>query len=90
MEHVTESNTNIEKVFTKFVQDGKTTLSLKQPPHDLLIRRDPIQLRAFLQTFKSALEGKLDPIKSGLSTLAVTVVSKKYYAIETNDHFNAK
>lgn len=67
---------NIEKVFTKFVQDGKTTLSLKQPPHDLLIRCDPIQLKAFLQTFKNALEGKLDPTKPGLSTLAVTGVPK--------------
>lgn len=74
---------NIEKVFTKFVQDGKTTLSLKQPPHDLQIRCDPIQLKAFLQTFKSALEGKLDPSKPGLSTLAVTGVPKKAVPVKS-------
>lgn len=74
---------NIEKVFTKFVQDGKTTISLKQPPHDLQIRCDPIQLKAFLQTFKSALEGKLDPTKPSLSTLAVTGVPKKAVPVKS-------
>lgn len=68
---------NIEKVFTKFVQDGKATLSFKQPPHDLLIRCESIQLKAFLQVFKNALEGKLDASKQTLSTLAVTGVPKK-------------
>lgn len=67
---------NIEKIFTKFVQDGKTTLSLKQPPHDLQIRAEPMQLKEFLQVFKSALEGKLDATKSTLSTLAVTGVPR--------------
>lgn len=76
-------NRNIEKVFTKFVNDGKTTISLKQPPHDLQIRCDPIQLKAFLQTFKNALEGKLDPTKPGLSTLAVTGVPKNAVPIKS-------
>lgn len=31
---------NFEKGFTKFLPDGKTTLSIEQPPHDLLIRCD--------------------------------------------------
>ncbi|XP_031620701.1 leucine-rich repeat protein 1 [Contarinia nasturtii] len=74
---------NIEKVFTKFVQDGKSTFSLKQPPHDLQIRCDPISLKAFLQTFKNALEGKLDPAKPGLSTLAVTGVPKKAVPVKS-------
>lgn len=67
---------NIENVFTKFLRDGKTTISMKQPPHDLQIRCDPIQLKAFLLTFRSALEGKLDPSKPVLSTLAVTGVPR--------------
>lgn len=68
---------NVEKVFTKFVNDGKTTISMKQPPHDLLIRCDPIQLKTFLQTFKVALDGKLEASKLNLSTLAVTGVPQK-------------
>lgn len=74
---------NIEKIFTKFVQDGKTTVSLKQPPHDLQIRCEPIQLKAFLQTLKSALEGKLDPSKPNLSTLAVTGVPKEAMPVKS-------
>lgn len=74
---------NIEKVFTKFVQDGKTTVSIKQPPHDLQIRCDPIQLKAFLQIFKMAVDGKLDPSKLGLSTLAVTAVPKSAVPLKT-------
>lgn len=74
---------NIEKIFTKFIHDGKTTVSLKQPPHDLQIRCDPIQLKAFLQTFKNALEGKLDPTKSNLATLAVTGVPKKAVPVKS-------
>lgn len=66
---------NIEKVFTKFVGDGKTTISFKQPSHDLMIRCDPIQLKCFLKTFKLAMEGKADAI--GLSSLAVTPVPQK-------------
>lgn len=68
---------NIEKIFTKFVNDGKTTISLKQPAHDLQIRCEPIPLKAFLQIFKNALEGKLDATKHTLSTLAVTGVPQK-------------
>lgn len=68
---------NIEKVFTKFVNDGKATISFKQPPHDLQIRCDPLQLKGFLQTFKLAVEGKADLGRVGLSTLAVTPVPQK-------------
>lgn len=74
---------NIEKIFTKFVQDGKSTFSMKQPPHDLQIKCDRIQLKAFLQLFKNALEGKLDPSKPGLSTLAVTGVPKAAVPIKS-------
>ncbi|XP_055317818.1 leucine-rich repeat protein 1 isoform X2 [Sitodiplosis mosellana] len=74
---------NIEKVFTKFVLDGKTTISLKQPPHDLQIRCEPIQLMAFMKMFKGGLEGKLDPTKPSLSTLAVTAVPKKAVPVKS-------
>lgn len=67
---------NLNKVYTKFIVDGKATISLTKPAHDLQIRCNPIQLKAFLQVFSSALQGKLDPNKPGLSTLAVTGVPK--------------
>lgn len=68
---------NVEKVFTRFIDDGKVTISLKQPPHDLHIRCDPMQLKVFLKLFKLALEGKYESNKLGLSTLAVAGVPKK-------------
>lgn len=67
---------NIERVFMRFVNDGKVTISLKQPPHDLQIRCERIQLKAFLEALKAALEGKQDLKKYCLSTLAVVGVSK--------------
>lgn len=68
---------NVEKVFLRFIDDGKTTISIKQPPHDLHIKCDPTQLKMFLKIFKLALEGKYDANKLGLSTLAITGVPKK-------------
>lgn len=49
---------NLERVFTKFLADGKATISLKQPAHDLQIRCDAVQLRCFLQALKLGLQGK--------------------------------
>lgn len=67
---------NIDQVFTKFVTDGKTTISFKQPQHNLQIRCDPVQLKCFLRTLKMAIEGKA-PQNLGLSSLAVTAVPQK-------------
>ncbi|GFT37707.1 leucine-rich repeat protein 1 [Nephila pilipes] len=40
---------NVEKLFTKFTNDGKATLRFKEPPHDLIISKaDPLQLKGFL------------------------------------------
>ncbi|XP_035212009.1 leucine-rich repeat protein 1-like isoform X1 [Stegodyphus dumicola] len=40
---------NVEKLFTKFVNDGKATLRFKEPPHDIIINKaDPLQLKGFL------------------------------------------
>ncbi|GIX85447.1 hypothetical protein CEXT_39111 [Caerostris extrusa] len=40
---------NIEKMFTKFINDGKATLRFKEPPHDLIISKaDSLQLKGFL------------------------------------------
>ncbi|XP_055917427.1 leucine-rich repeat protein 1 [Eupeodes corollae] len=49
---------NIENMFTKFINDGKATISFKTPPENLMIKCDPIQLKSFLQTLKLGLQGK--------------------------------
>ncbi|XP_011304389.1 leucine-rich repeat protein 1 [Fopius arisanus] len=51
---------NIEKVFTKFVNNGKTTIRLKEPPHDLNIQCDPILLKSFLRTLELGVTKKLN------------------------------
>lgn len=68
---------NLEKVFSRFLGDGKATFSMKQPPHDLHVKCEPLQLKAFLAAMKVALAGKENMDKLGLSTLAVTGVAKK-------------
>ncbi|KYQ51851.1 Peptidylprolyl isomerase-like 5 [Trachymyrmex zeteki] len=40
---------NVEQVFTKFIADGKVTIRLIQPCHDLIIQSDSIQLKSFLR-----------------------------------------
>lgn len=65
---------NIEQIFTKFISDGKTTISFKQPQHNIQIRCDTVQLKCFLQTLKNTLEGNVDLKKLGLSSLAATAV----------------
>lgn len=65
---------NIEKVFAKFCAQGKTTISFKEPPHDLQIKCDPIQLKCFLQTLKLAMTGEYDRRKLGLSSISATAI----------------
>lgn len=66
--------TNIEKVFAKFCAEGKTTISFKEPPHDLQIKCDPVQLKCFLQTLKLAMTGQYDRQKLCLSSIAATAI----------------
>ena len=50
---------NIEKVFTKFVNEGKATVRFKRPAHDICITKcDVIQLKAFLNVLRNVLEKK--------------------------------
>lgn len=71
---------NLEKVFMKFVHEGKATISLKNPPHDVQIRCDAVQLKCFLQALKLGLEGK-SASKMGLGSLAVTPVPKSSHPV---------
>ncbi|KAG8230584.1 hypothetical protein J437_LFUL004497 [Ladona fulva] len=58
---------NVEAVFTRFAAEGKATIRLRTPPHDLCIRSaDPIQLNCFLRVLRNAISGQTDS-KSGSS-----------------------
>ncbi|XP_061399001.1 leucine-rich repeat protein 1-like [Musca vetustissima] len=67
---------NIEKMFTKFLKDGKATISFKQPAENLMIKCDPIQLKGFLQTLKLGLEGK-DSINLRMNIASATAIPQK-------------
>lgn len=58
---------NVLKVFTKFLNDGKATISFKEPPHDLLIQCDKIRLVAFMSTLRMGLIGDPNFSKSKAS-----------------------
>ncbi|XP_017121319.1 leucine-rich repeat protein 1 [Drosophila elegans] len=67
---------NIHAVHTKFVLDGKATIGFLQPPENLLIKCDPIQLKGFLQTLKLGMEGK-EAINLRLNIAAATAIPQK-------------
>ncbi|KAJ8672902.1 hypothetical protein QAD02_004163 [Eretmocerus hayati] len=62
-------NNNIEKVFSNFVHEGKATIRLIEPPQDLNIKSDAIQLKSFLHVLKLGLSKKLNPAVLTLSNL---------------------
>ncbi len=62
---------NVEKVFHKFASEGKATIRLKEPAHDLCISEsDPVTLKAFLSVLSKVLRGDEEEIKRlGMSAL---------------------
>lgn len=63
---------NIEQVFTRFVNEGKATIRFKQPPHDVCIICDSLQLKLFLKTLKLGLGEKVPPRSLMLSNITTT------------------
>lgn len=49
---------NIQKVFTKCLNEGKIQIVFKEPEFDLQIKGDAVQVKAFVNVFKLALQGK--------------------------------
>lgn len=76
-----KTKNNIVKVFTRFVSEGKATISFKEPAHDLLIKCDPVQIKCFLQTLKLGFEGKFEMNKIGLGNLGATALSSKSHPV---------
>ena len=46
-------------MFTKMINDGKSTIRFIEPPHDLCIQcDDKLQLKSFLMVIKKVMDGK--------------------------------
>lgn len=68
----------LSKVFSKCLKEGKTTLRFEDPPHDLCIKCEAIQLTCFMRLLKSCITGDEKQIQiTPLSSLNVT---QKEYA----------
>lgn len=56
---------NVSKIFTRFISEGKATISFNIPEHDLQIKSEVIQLTGFLKVLKSILTGEAVPGGNG-------------------------
>ncbi|XP_067000815.1 leucine-rich repeat protein 1 isoform X2 [Anabrus simplex] len=63
---------NIQKVFTKFVSEGKATIRFITPPHDVIINTTAVELAHFLKIIQLCLNADV-PLKS----IKFSVPSKK-------------
>lgn len=68
---------NIRKIFKKFITDGKVTISLIEPCHDLIIQGNAVQLESFLNILKH--------IKNGLCKGLDKYVLKSNTTFKSND-----
>lgn len=66
---------NVETIFTRMVSEGKCTIRLKQPRHDLCLKcEDIIQLKSFLMVVKKVMDGK---DSEGLTLSALQPITSK-------------
>lgn len=66
---------NLKQVFIRCINEGKSTISFEDPPHDLYIRSEAIQLKCFMRLLKSCLSGNANALQlSSLSSLNVTAI----------------
>lgn len=70
---------NINKVFTRCIEEGKITLSFNNPEHDVMIKCDTLQLKCFLRILKLGVEGKTEMKNIGLSTISITAAPIKMH-----------
>jgi len=50
---------NVGNVFTKMINEGKTTVRFKDPPHDICIKgEDVLQVKSFLMGLKKVMDGQ--------------------------------
>lgn len=70
-------NNNIERIFTRCVNDGKVTIQFKEPPHDFFVQAEVIPLKGFLNILKKALDKKVSEKEVTFCTMAVTPIPSK-------------
>ncbi|XP_055641310.1 leucine-rich repeat protein 1 [Toxorhynchites rutilus septentrionalis] len=63
---------NISKIFTRFVSEGKATISFNVPEHDVQIKSEVIQLTTFLKQLKAVLSGE-KPAQNRTNSPAATL-----------------
>ncbi|XP_059055652.1 leucine-rich repeat protein 1 isoform X2 [Achroia grisella] len=64
---------NMTKVFVKCLSEGKATLRFEDPPHDLCIKGESIQLKCFMRLLKSCVTGDVKEQQlSNLCNISVT------------------
>lgn len=63
----------IKQVFVKCINEGKATIRFEEPPHDLCIKSEVIQLKCFMRLLRSVLTGDTKNLNlAPLSSLSVT------------------
>lgn len=68
-------NSNLKQVFTRCINEGKSTISFEDPPHDLYLKCEAIQLKCFMRLLKNCLSGNANALQlASLSSLSVTAV----------------
>ncbi|XP_017784051.1 PREDICTED: leucine-rich repeat protein 1 [Nicrophorus vespilloides] len=83
---------NILKVLNRFVSEGKVTIQLKKPEHDLCIQAETIQIKSFLLLLKKVLENKVSAQEFMISSMSVTAINandvapKKLVVMKSSDY----
>lgn len=63
----------IKQVFVKCINEGKATIRFEEPPQDLCIKSETIQLKCFMKILKSCITGDTKNLKLGiLSNISIT------------------
>ncbi|XP_026493268.1 leucine-rich repeat protein 1 [Vanessa tameamea] len=84
---------SIKQVFVKCINEGKATIRFEEPPHDLCIKCEVIQLKSFMRLLKSCITGDTKDLKlSNLSSLAITAnnIAPTKLTIHDRSEFPAK
>ncbi|XP_046966564.1 leucine-rich repeat protein 1 isoform X2 [Vanessa cardui] len=84
---------SIKQVFVKCINEGKATIRFEEPPHDLCIKCEVIQLKSFMRLLKSCITGETKDLKlSNLSSLAITAnnIAPTKLTIHDRSEFPAK
>ncbi|XP_072938375.1 leucine-rich repeat protein 1 [Epargyreus clarus] len=64
----------LKQVFVKCLSEGKATLRFEDPPHDLCIKSEVLQLKCFMKLLKSCITNDTKDLKiSDLCNISVTV-----------------